>query len=92
VPVGSGNLGLGDHPLNQNKKRLRTKMEEDLLLRDNFQRLLKVLLPEQQAVEDKIARIDRSRLARECAKLDPKYEQSLAEEGFAMEIDEWPKY
>jgi hypothetical protein len=24
-------------------------MEEDLLLRDNFQRLLKVLLPEQQA-------------------------------------------
>jgi Arc/MetJ-type ribon-helix-helix transcriptional regulator len=42
----------------------------------------------QQAVEDKIARLDRSRLARECAKLDPKYEQSLAEEGFAMEISE----
>jgi metal-responsive CopG/Arc/MetJ family transcriptional regulator len=28
----------------------------------------------QQAVEDKIARLDRSRLARECAKLDAKYE------------------
>jgi hypothetical protein len=41
MPAGSGYLGLGDHPLNQNKKRLRTKMEEDLLLRDNFQRLLK---------------------------------------------------
>ena len=46
----------------------------------------------QQAVEDKIARLDRSRLARECAKLDPKYEKSLAEEGLSGEIDEWPKY
>jgi metal-responsive CopG/Arc/MetJ family transcriptional regulator len=46
----------------------------------------------QQAVEDKIARLDRSRLARECAKLDPKYEKSLAEEGLSEEIDEWPKY
>ena len=46
----------------------------------------------QEAVEDKIARLDRGRLARECSKLDPKYEQSLAEEGFSMEIDEWPKY
>jgi hypothetical protein len=31
-------------------------------------------------------------LAQECAKLDPNYEQSLAEEGFSMEIDEWPEY
>jgi len=46
----------------------------------------------QQAVEDKIARLDRSRLARECAKLNPKYEKSLAEEGLSGEIDEWPKY
>jgi metal-responsive CopG/Arc/MetJ family transcriptional regulator len=46
----------------------------------------------QQAVEDRIARLDRSRLARECAKLDPKYEKSLAEEGLSGEIDEWPKY
>jgi metal-responsive CopG/Arc/MetJ family transcriptional regulator len=46
----------------------------------------------QKAVEDKIARLDRSRLARECAKLDPTYEKSLAEEGFSGEIDEWPKY
>jgi metal-responsive CopG/Arc/MetJ family transcriptional regulator len=46
----------------------------------------------QQAVEDKVARLDRSRLARECAKLDPTYEKSLAEEGLSGEIDEWPKY
>ncbi len=46
----------------------------------------------QQAVEEKLARIGRGRLARECAKLDPKFEQALAEEGLSGEIDEWPKY
>jgi metal-responsive CopG/Arc/MetJ family transcriptional regulator len=46
----------------------------------------------QEAVREKLARIDKSRLARECSKLDPKYEQTLAEEGFAMELEEWPEY
>ena len=46
----------------------------------------------QEAVADKLKRLERSRLAQECAKLDPDYEQSLAEEGFSMEIDEWPEY
>ncbi len=46
----------------------------------------------QKAVEEKIARLDRSRFAKECAKLDMKNERSLAEEGFTMEIDQWPKY
>lgn len=46
----------------------------------------------QRAVEEKIARLDRSRLARECAKLDMKDERSLAEEGFTPEIDQWPRY
>jgi len=46
----------------------------------------------QKAIEEKLMRMEKSRLAEECAKLDPKYEQSLAEEGFAMEIEEWPEY
>lgn len=46
----------------------------------------------QQAVEEKITRLDRGRLARECAKLNPRYEQSIAEEGFSAELDAWPKY
>ncbi len=46
----------------------------------------------QEAVEEKLARLKRSRLARECAKLDPKFEQALAEEGFSAEKDEWPEY
>ena len=37
----------------------------------------------QVAVQEKIARMDKARLAQECAKLDPAEEQALAEEGLA---------
>jgi len=46
----------------------------------------------QEAVREKLIRIDKIRLARECSKLDPKYEQTLAEEGLAMKLEEWPEY
>ena len=46
----------------------------------------------QEAVAEKLKRIDKSRLAQECAKLDPEFEQSLVEEGFSMELEEWPEY
>ena len=46
----------------------------------------------QQAVTEKLMRIEKSRLAQECAKLDPEFEQSLAEEGFPSELEEWPEY
>ena len=46
----------------------------------------------QEAVEEKISRLDRSRLARECAKVDPAFEKALAEEGLSTELGEWPEY
>jgi metal-responsive CopG/Arc/MetJ family transcriptional regulator len=46
----------------------------------------------QEAVEEKLSRLDRSRLARECAKLDPAFEKSLAEESISEELAEWPEY
>jgi len=46
----------------------------------------------QDAVKEKLARLDHSRLARECAKLDPSFEQTIAEEGFSEEIEQWPEY
>lgn len=46
----------------------------------------------QQAVAEKLERLDRSRLARECAKLDPVSEQSLAEEKFTEDVAQWPRY
>jgi metal-responsive CopG/Arc/MetJ family transcriptional regulator len=42
----------------------------------------------QDAVAEKLARLEKSRLAQECAKLNPDLEQSLAEEGFSVEIEE----
>ncbi len=46
----------------------------------------------QEAVADKLQRLEKTRLAQECAKLDPEYEQSMAEEGLVLEMDEWPEY
>lgn len=45
----------------------------------------------EDAVQERIAKLHRSRLARECAKLDPNEEQALAEEGYTSE-SEWPEY
>ena len=46
----------------------------------------------QEAVAEKLARMDKSRLARECAKLNPKEERALADEGLSEEMAQWPKY
>jgi len=45
----------------------------------------------QEAVEEKLSRMDRTRLAREAGKLDRGFEQRLADEGMAGEA-EWPEY
>ncbi len=46
----------------------------------------------QSAVEEKVSRLDRNRLTRECAKLDKLEEQSLADLGLASEAEEWLEY
>ena len=46
----------------------------------------------EQALRDKLQRIDRTRLARELSKLDPDYEKSLAEEGIGKDSVEWPEF
>jgi metal-responsive CopG/Arc/MetJ family transcriptional regulator len=46
----------------------------------------------QEAVAEKLMRLEKSRLARECAKLDPEFEQNMAEEGFSAEMEIWPEY
>ncbi|MHB8523194.1 MAG: ribbon-helix-helix domain-containing protein [Limisphaerales bacterium] len=45
-----------------------------------------------QAVAEKIGRLDKSGLARECAKLSRRAEQALADEGLASEVAQWPEY
>jgi metal-responsive CopG/Arc/MetJ family transcriptional regulator len=44
------------------------------------------------ALAEKLQRMARTRLAAECAKLDPKEEKALAEEGLAGSLDTWPEY
>jgi Arc/MetJ-type ribon-helix-helix transcriptional regulator len=46
----------------------------------------------QEAVTEKLARMERSRLAQECAKLDRASEQGMAEEGMTDEAAAWPEY
>jgi len=44
------------------------------------------------AVTAQLERLERSRLAEECAKLDPEAERALAEEGLGSDAAEWPPY
>ena len=44
------------------------------------------------AVSEKLARIKRSRLSMECAKLEPVFEKAMAEEGLAEDVSRWPEY
>ena len=46
----------------------------------------------QTAIKEKIIRLEHTRLAQECVKLDPIHEQHLADEGLANELSEWPEY
>ena len=44
------------------------------------------------AMHEKLARLDRSRLALESSKLDPKSEKALAEEGIQEDQQSWPEF
>jgi len=46
----------------------------------------------QEAIHEKMSRIDKTRLGRECSKLDVIVEQSLADESLSFEVDQWPEY
>lgn len=46
----------------------------------------------QDAVREKLDRLDRTRLARECQKLEPRFEQRMAEQGMEADADQWPEY
>jgi metal-responsive CopG/Arc/MetJ family transcriptional regulator len=46
----------------------------------------------QEAVKDKLSRLKRTRLAKECAKLDPAFEKAIADEGLTEDLSQWPEY
>ena len=44
------------------------------------------------ALADKIQRLARTRLARESAKLNPREEKRLSDEGLVNDFETWPEY
>lgn len=44
------------------------------------------------ALADKLERLARTRLARESAKLNPRDDKRLADEGIAADLGSWPEY
>jgi len=46
----------------------------------------------QDAVRDKLDRLAKTRLARECSKLDVRAERELANENLATDAREWPEF
>ena len=46
----------------------------------------------QEAIHEKVSRVDKTRLGQECAKLDRAAEQALADNGLSFEVSEWPEY
>jgi Arc/MetJ-type ribon-helix-helix transcriptional regulator len=46
----------------------------------------------QEAIKEKLTKLEHNRLEIECSKLDLEFEQALADEGISSEIEEWPEY
>ncbi len=46
----------------------------------------------QEAVNEKLLRMKRTRLSEESAKLEPEFEKALSEEGFSEDLRQWPEY
>ena len=46
----------------------------------------------QEAIKEKLNKLEHNRLEVECSKLNPDFEQALADEGLFSEIEEWPEY
>ena len=62
----------------------------DRLIRNNIFRNRSQAI--QAALEEKLNRLKRRRLALECSKLDPDFEKAMAEEGLSEELSEWPEF
>ena len=76
--------------------KIAITIEENMLSRLDF--LVKThIFPNrskaiQEAVMEKLHKIEKNRLEIECSKLDPAFEQAFADEGLSLEIEEWPEY
>ena len=79
-----------------NAAKITISLDQDLLQRLDRLVQSRVYPSRSQAVQaavlEKIARLQKTRLAQECAKLVPTEEQALADLGLASEAAQWPPY
>jgi metal-responsive CopG/Arc/MetJ family transcriptional regulator len=62
---------------------------DDLVERRRFRNRSQAV---ESALADKLQRLVRTRLARESAKLNPREEKRLADEGLVDDLESWPEY
>jgi metal-responsive CopG/Arc/MetJ family transcriptional regulator len=62
---------------------------DELIAQDTFPNRSQAI---EAALLEKLDRLHRTRLARECAKLDPEEERVWAEEGLGVDLESWPEY
>jgi len=62
---------------------------DDLVNRKRFRNRSQAV---EMALADKLHRLARTRLARESAKLNPREEKRLAEDGLTDALESWPEY
>ena len=46
----------------------------------------------QVSIVEKLDRLESGRLARVCARLEPRSEQAMADEGLDEDLEQWPEY
>lgn len=93
-----GLYGMMDHHTTTTMPKTKVAVTVDAELLERVDELVakRRFANRSQAVEtalaEKLERLARTRLARECAKLDPREEKALAEEGLAGSLETWPEY
>ena len=88
--------GMMIHHTNMPKTKVALTLDSELLERVDELVDRRRFRNRSQAVEaalaDKVHRLARTRLARESAKLNPRDEKRLADEGLADDFASWPEY
>lgn len=79
-----------------NKNKIAITLDRDIVERLNLLVRQRVFLNRSRAIQEamleKIERMDHTRLAEECEKLDPDFEKAIADEGLSEELTKWPEY
>lgn len=69
--------------------RVLLKKLDELIDQEKYQTRSQAI---QNVIQEKIARLEHARLARECEKLDVMFEQNIADEGLLTDKETWSEF